>query len=175
VSDARTHLFEAMLQASPDGLIVIDVDGKIELASPAAERLFGYRAEEIEGRSVEFLIPEDRRPLHARHRASYLKEPEDRPMGIGLDLRGRRRDGSVFPVDISLVPTTVDGELRVGAFVRDATERRRGEDLLRFVNEISQRALEGGTNADTERGGRGVDRRPRHRVPGTHGRGRGAR
>ncbi|HUJ66948.1 MAG TPA: PAS domain S-box protein, partial [Acidimicrobiales bacterium] len=148
MSDARSQLFEAMLQASPDALIVIDADGRIELASPAAERLFGYRIDEIEGQPVELLIPEDRRPLHVSHRAAYLKEPEDRPMGIGLDLRARRRDGSVFPVDISLVPTTLAGRLRVGAFVRDATERRRGEDLLRFVNEISRRALEGGSTPD---------------------------
>ena len=78
----------------------------------------------------------------------YMIEPQARPMGVGLDLRGRRRDGSVFPVDISLVPALLDGRLYVGAFVRDATERRRGEDLLRSVNEISRRTLAGGSTSD---------------------------
>ena len=127
---------------------MVDADGRIELASPAAERLFGYSADEIEGQPIEFLIPEDRRQSHLHHRQMYVREPVSRPMGVGLDLLARRRDGSVFPVDISLVPTSLDGKLRVGAFVRDATERRRGEDLLRFVNEISQQVLAGGSTPD---------------------------
>jgi PAS domain S-box-containing protein len=148
VRDDRRELLEAMLEASPDALIVVDAEGRIELASAAAEALFGYGVHEIEGQPVEFLIPEDRRQLHGQHRAAYVKEPEGRPMGVGLDLLARRRDGSEFPVDISLVPTSLNGKLRVGAFVRDATERRRGEDLLRFVNEISQRVLAGGLTPD---------------------------
>ena len=148
MSDTRKELFEAMFDSSPDGLIVVGASGRIELASPAAERLFGYRADEMEGEPIEFLIPEDRRRLHLEHRQTYMKAPDGRPMGVGLDLQGRRRDGSVFPVDISLVPTSLDGRLRVSAFVRDATERRRAEDLLRSVNEISQRVLAGGSTAD---------------------------
>jgi PAS domain S-box-containing protein len=148
VSDARNELFEAMFRSSPDGLIVVGADGRIEMASPAAEKLFGYRSEEIEGQPVEFLVPHDRRQSHLDHRRDYMVQPQGRPMGVGLDLNGRRRDGSVFPVDISLVPTLLDGQLHVGAFVRDATERRRGEDLLRFVNEISRRTLAGGSTSD---------------------------
>jgi PAS domain S-box-containing protein len=144
----RRQLLEAMFEASPDALIVVGSEGRIELASPAAETLFGYRADEIEGQPVEFLIPEDRRLVHSRHRTEYFEKPEGRPMGVGLDLLGRRKDGSVFPVDISLVPTSMNGRLRVGAFVRDATERRRGEDLLRFVNEISRQVLAGGRTRD---------------------------
>jgi PAS domain S-box-containing protein len=144
----RSELLEAMLEASPDALIVVDAEGRIELASAAAETLFGYRVDEIEGQPVEFLMPENRRGLHGYHRMAYMNEPEGRPMGIGLDLSGRRKDGSAFPVDISLVPTSVNGRVRIGAFVRDATERRRGEDLLRFVNEISQQVVAGGSTPD---------------------------
>jgi PAS domain S-box-containing protein len=146
--DDRGELLEAMLEASPDALIVVDAEGRIDLASAAVETLFGYRVDEIEGQPIEFLIPEDRRDVHGHHRIEYFKEPEGRPMGIGLDLSGRRKDGSAFPVDISLVPTSVNGRLRVGAFVRDATERRHGEDLLRSVNEISQKVLAGGSTPD---------------------------
>jgi two-component system, NarL family, sensor histidine kinase DevS len=148
VTDDHRQLLQAMFEASPDALIVVDQDGRIELASPAAEKLFGYRVDEIEGQPIEFLLPEDRRQLHESYRIDYSKDPEGRPMGVGLDLLGRRNDGSVFPVDISLAPTSLNGRLRVGAFVRDATERRRGENVLRFVSEISQRVLAGGSIPD---------------------------
>jgi PAS domain S-box-containing protein len=144
----RKELLEAMFEASPDALIVVDTNGRIEMASLAVVKLFGYIVDEVEGQTVEFLIPEGRRRAHGHHRTEYFQHPEGRPMGIGLDLLGQRKDGSVFPVDISLVPATVNGRLRIGAFVRDTTERRRGEDLLRFVNEISQRVLAGGSTPD---------------------------
>ncbi len=132
-----------MFRSSPDALIVVGSDGIIEAASPTAETLFGYSPDELRGHPVEVLLPDSVRSLHTRHREAYARAPEGRPMGVGLDLRGRHRDGSVFPVDVSLVPTTVDGRMRVGAFVRDATDRRRGEDLLRFVNEISREVISG--------------------------------
>lgn len=137
------RVLEEMLLSSPDALIVAGRDGIIEFASPAAETLFGYAPQELVGRPVETLIPLEFHEVHRRHRSLYAEAPEGRPMGIGLDLRGRHRDGSVFPVDVSLVPTGSGPNLRVGAFVRDATERRRGEDLLRFVNEISRGVISG--------------------------------
>ncbi len=143
MSDERIGLLEEMFRSSPDALIVVGAEGVIEVASPAVERLFGYRPEELEGQPVEVLLPEAVRGLHTRHRQAYTSAPEQRPMGVGLDLRARRRDGFIFPVDVSLVPTEIDGTVRVGAFVRDATDRRRGEDLLRFVNEISRGVITG--------------------------------
>lgn len=148
MANERSRLLEEMFRASPDAVIVVDEDGVIEVASPAARTLFGYEPDELVGRSVEVLIPDDLRALHTRHRTSYTTAPERRPMGAGLDLRGRHANGSVFPVDVSLVPTVVDGRLRVGAFVRDATERRRGEDLQRFVNEISRDVIAGDPTPD---------------------------
>lgn len=132
-----------MFRSSPDALIVIDAEGVIDEASPAVERLFGYRPADLAGQPVEVLLPEAVRSLHSRHRQAYAEAPEQRPMGVGLDLRARHRDGRVFAVDVSLVPAQIDGRLKVGAFVRDATERRRGEDLLRFVNEISRGVIAG--------------------------------
>ena len=143
MSEERTRMLEEMFRSSPDALIVVDDQGLIEAASPTAEKLFGYPGDELLGQPVELLVPDAIRDLHVRHRRAYGRAPEGRPMGVGLDLRARNRDGSVFAVDVSLVPTTVNGRLRVGAFVRDATDRRRGEDLFRFVNEISRGVIAG--------------------------------
>jgi PAS domain S-box-containing protein len=149
VSEGGPELERALLRASPDAVIVVDASGRIEMASPAAETLFGWPPEELVGQAVELLVPEDARHLHERHRRAYAARPTARAMGSGLELRGRRRDGSTFPVDVSLAPVVLDGTWRVGVFVRDATERRRGEDLLRHVNEISRRLLAGRPTAET--------------------------
>ncbi|HEV8065734.1 MAG TPA: PAS domain S-box protein [Acidimicrobiales bacterium] len=141
-------LLQDMLEASPDAVVVVGEAGLIELATSALETLFGYEPQEMIGQPVELLIPDHRRAAHVANRTEYLTTPEVRPMGLGLDLMGRRKDGSIFPVDVSLVPRRMDGSLKVGAFVRDATERRRGEDLLRFVNEISRNALAGGDTSE---------------------------
>jgi PAS domain S-box-containing protein len=144
VSQEGSRILEEMLNASPDALIVVGDGGLIESATAAAERLFGYKPDELLGTPVETLLPTRMRSGHVGHRAAYWEQPEVRPMGVGLDLRALRRDGTEFPVDVSLIPTVMEGRLRVGAYVRDATERRRGEDLLRFVNEVSHGVLAGG-------------------------------
>ncbi len=148
MGEDRTPLLEAMFQSSPDALIVIGTDGVIWVAGPATQTIFGYRPDEVEGQPIEMLLPEDARAAHRLHRASYAADPEGRPMGVGRELYGRHRDGSVFPVDVSLVPTVIDGQAHFGAFVRDATERRRGEDVLRFVNEISRVVITGEPTRD---------------------------
>jgi PAS domain S-box-containing protein len=127
-----------MFRASPDALIVVGTDGIIEVAGPATSAIFGYHPDELVGQSIELLLPEETRTLHRVYRATYAAAPENRPMGVGRALYGRHRNGSVFPVDVSLVPTVIDGRRRFGAFVRDATARRRGDDILRFINQISR-------------------------------------
>ncbi|HET6874720.1 MAG TPA: PAS domain S-box protein [Acidimicrobiales bacterium] len=127
-----------MFRASPDALIVVGTDGVIEVAGPATSTIFGYEPDELVGQPIEVLLPEETRVLHRVYRATYAAAPESRAMGVGRELYGRHRNGSVFPVDVSLVPTVIDGRRRFGAFVRDATERRRGEDILRFINQISR-------------------------------------
>jgi PAS domain S-box-containing protein len=146
VSNEGSRLVDEMLRSSPDAIVIVGDDGLIETATAAVQSLFGYDPEDLVGQPVEMLLPDRLRRRHVGLRDSYLEHPEVRPMGIGLDLRALRRDGSEVPVDVSLVPTFLDGRVRVGAFVRDATERRRGEDLLRYINEISRFILEGGDN-----------------------------
>lgn len=143
------RLLEALVAAVPDGVIVVDTDGLIEMANPAVETLFGYRPDELAGQPVEILIPEELRRAHVGFRGGYIGSPRPRPMGAGLDLHGRRRDGTVFPIDVSLAPVNIEGMRRFGAFVRDATDRRRNESLQAYVNEIDRRLLSGGEPEDT--------------------------
>ena len=120
---------------------MVDASGFIEVAGPATKAIFGYDPIELEGQSVEILLPDEQRESHQAHRAAYAASPESRPMGVGRELYGRHRSGSVFPVDVSLVPTVIDNRPHFAAFVRNATERRRGEDILRFINEISRAVI----------------------------------
>ncbi len=138
-----------VLQSSPDAVIAVDRDGIIVLASEAIRRLFGFEPDEVVGLSIETLVPEQVRALHERHRRKYTESGEPRPMGLGLELTGRRRDGTEFPIDVSLAPFSTGGESFVGAFVRDATDRRRQEARLHAVNEITQRLLAGEPTAAT--------------------------
>jgi PAS domain S-box-containing protein len=143
------ELAEVLLASSPDAAIMVGPDGIIELASPQVEGLFGYRPDELLGEPVEKLIPEDLRRAHVGHRRSYASALTARSMGSGLELFGRRKDGSTLPIDVSLAPVKVDSSDVVCAFVRDATERRRREDLLRFVNEIARVLLAEQDTANT--------------------------
>ena len=137
-----------MFQCSPDALVVVNPEGVVELAGAAIFSMFGYQPDEIEGQPIELLLPDTVRAVHRVYRAMYAAEPENRPMGVGRELYGRHRDGSVFPVDVSLVPTVMDGRPRFGAFVRDATERKRGEDVFRFVNDLSLAVITGEPTGD---------------------------
>jgi two-component system, NarL family, sensor histidine kinase DevS len=103
----------------------------------------------LTGQPIEVLVPEQVRDAHLRHREQYVDTPRARPMGAGLELDGRRRDGTTFPIDVSLAPVSVGGQRRFGAFVRDATERRRSASLQEYVNEIDRRLLSGDEPEDT--------------------------
>lgn len=131
--------FKAVFHASPDGIVVVRADGSIHTANPKAEKLFGYGRGELEDTSVEDLLPEGLRNAHRGHREAFSSRPKDRAMGLGLELRARRRDGSDFPVEISLSPWEgADGELRIICIVRDLTERIR----MRSFTESALRASE---------------------------------
>ena len=138
-----------LLQSSPDAVIAIDADGLIVLASEAIRTLFGFDPGEVVGLPIETLVPEQARDMHERHRRKFKETGQARPMGLGLELTGRRRNGSVFPIDVSLAPFSTGGEAFVGAFVRDATARRRQEARLHAINEITQRLLAGEPTATT--------------------------
>ncbi|HET9733465.1 MAG TPA: PAS domain S-box protein [Acidimicrobiales bacterium] len=136
-------LLEAVFACSPDAVLIVDVDGCIESASAAATPLFGYRSDELVGRPVETLVPEDLRAVHHGYRVAYAERPSARPMGVGLELNGRRKDGTIVAIDVSLSPLHFDGRDLTAAFVRDATDRRRSDHLMRNINEITRQVLAG--------------------------------
>jgi PAS domain S-box-containing protein len=129
-----------LLDAAPDAMLVVNADGEIVAANPAAEKLFGLFGDEFTRRTVESLIPDRLRHQHQLYRASFVSDPRARPMGAGLQLFALRKDGSEVPVDISLSPLTVDGETYTLAAIRDVTERRRANEALR-KSEREHRAL----------------------------------
>jgi len=121
----------ALVESSPQSVVAVSADEKIVLANGNTEKIFGYSREELLGQPLEILIPESVRGRHAEHHKTYFADMRSRPMGIGLDLEGRRKDGTTFPAEIALSAIkTSAGSLAV-AFVSDITERRRMEDLLR--------------------------------------------
>jgi PAS domain S-box-containing protein len=130
-----------LLDAAPDAIIEVDADGKILLLNGMTEALFGYSREELLGQSVELLIPEELRAGHVSNRRHYLAQPLTRPMGSGLSLRGRRKDGSCFPVEISLSPVKSADGLGVTAIIRDISERKRAEEQFQAMQEKYTREL----------------------------------
>ena len=121
----------SLLESVPDAMIVADEIGTIVHANGGAERLFGWPRENLVGQLVEILLPARFRTVHQLHRAGYHAAPRTRPMGLGLDLSGLRKNGSEFSAEISLAPLLVDGRPGVIAAVRDVTERKRIEARAR--------------------------------------------
>src|ERR671919_1565662 len=127
LGDGSAGLTEQLIEASPDGVVIIGPDGLIQLVNAQTEKLFGYRREELIGRPVEMLVPERARDHHPSHRGGYFERPSTRPMGAGLDLTARRKDGREFAVDIALSYLHTDEGGLVSAAVRDITDRRDAE------------------------------------------------
>lgn len=131
---AESRLSE-LLQAAPDAIIEVDSGGRILLMNKVTERLFGYSREELLGASVDLLLPNALRGRHGAHRAAYFESPATRPMGQGLTLSARHRDGSEIPVEISLSPIRVGDSFSIMAIVRDVTERRVFEQKVSKANQ----------------------------------------
>jgi PAS domain S-box-containing protein len=132
----------ALLESASQGIVVIDVEGRIALVNARLETMFGYRREELLGQKLEMLVPTELRAAHIGHRTRYAADPHVRPMGVGLDLTGQRKDGSRVPVEISLSYTdTADGLVQVG-FVTDISERKHAEEALRRSEAQARAVLE---------------------------------
>jgi len=123
--------FRGLLEAAPDAMLITNGEGRIVLVNGQTESLFGYARAELLGAAIEMLVPERFRERHAGFRRAYFHDPKPRPMGHGLDLFGRRRDGTEFPAEISLSPMKTDEGLFATAAIRDVTERKRLEEARR--------------------------------------------
>jgi PAS domain S-box-containing protein len=122
-----------LLDSAPDGFVVVDEQGKIVLANHKTEQMFGYERDDLIGQPVDVLIPMRLHQVHQAHREAYVHDPKVRPMGLGLDLVGRRKDGSEFPLEISLSPLKTASSTLFTAVVRDITERKELEDERRVL------------------------------------------
>jgi diguanylate cyclase (GGDEF)-like protein/PAS domain S-box-containing protein len=122
--------FHALFETAPDAMVIVDESGRIVLVNSQTERLFGFLREELIGERVELLMPARAAALHPAHRTAFAADPHTRPMGSGLDLTARRKDGSEFPVEISLSPMQTDGGILISSAIRDVTERKRAQDAL---------------------------------------------
>ncbi len=124
----QTKLFRGLLEAAPDGMVIVNRDGEIVLVNAQVEELFGYRRAELVGEQVEILVPDRYSGMHMAFRNGYVSEPRTRPMGLAGDLHARRKDGSEFPIEVTLSPLETDEGLLVSAAIRDISERRRMQE-----------------------------------------------
>ena len=130
----RSQYTLSVLESAPDAMVIVNDAGEVQLANGATAQLFGYSSEELIGQKVEMLIPDRYHKRHPAHRAAFFAEPLARPIGAGLDLWGKHKDGTEFPVEISLSPFATDGGGLATAAIRDVTERKLFERELQDAN-----------------------------------------
>ena len=129
-------LLFALLESAAQAIVSTDRTGRIVLANDRTEEMFGYTREELVGGGIEMLLPESKRTAHTQHRDDYFEHPRTRPMGTGLELSGRRKDGSEFPVEVSLSSVEIEGAVFGIAFVSDISQRKRLEEQLMHAQKM---------------------------------------
>ena len=134
------EMLHNLVDAAPDATVVINEDGNILFVNKQLENIFGYERRDLIGKTIGTLVPERFHEIHSQHQMQYFREPKVRPMGSGLELHGRRKDGTEFPVEISLSPLqTLDGMLAIAA-IRDITERIEAERKMRQLTILLSKA-----------------------------------
>lgn len=138
--DDSEAYFRHLLESAPDAMVTIDEEGKIAIVNGQAVEMFGYDRDSMLGQPIELLLPDSLHTAHRAHRKRFLAAPRLRPMGAGLPLRAKRRDGSEFPVEISLSPIESTAGRFVSSVIRDVTERKRMEDEIIAARQAAERA-----------------------------------
>lgn len=141
-AESEARKFQSLLESAPDAIVGVNREGKMVLVNLQTEVLFGYQREELLGQPVEILLPGALQKKHVQHRESYSVNPHTRSMGEKLDLVARRKDGSEFPVEISLSPLQTEEGLLITSIIRDVTERKRVQEALRQKDEAFRSLVE---------------------------------
>jgi PAS domain S-box-containing protein len=136
--------FRELIEYAPDAILQADAEGVIVIANHTSETMFGYTREELIGSKVDLLLPEANRGAHRGHREHFQRSGASRPMGKGMGvLHARRKDGSLFPVEVGLSPVSIEGRVHVTAMIRDVTERKAAEYLLRRSDDTMRLLVDG--------------------------------